>query len=302
MLSFSTCWNARRHTSGLELAREIVEMGFTRIELSHGLRAPMVAELLAAREKLGFEISSVHAPCPMPPDILADAPDCLELTSHREGERRRAARLAAAAVETAAQCGARRVVLHAGRVSTLSASARLRAMVEEGRWGSKAWARAKLAAAIRREQLGPLYFSRALEGLRPAAEAAARLGIELGIENRESLEAVPSSRELPHLLDALGTHVFAWHDFGHAQIQEHLGWLDHAQHLDRIGPRVRAAHVHDVKWPFRDHQPPWTGAVPFEQLVSRLPNCRLFVFEMHPRASREDILAARRRWLEFFPE
>lgn len=303
VLSFSTCWNSWRHTSGLELAAEILEMGFTRIELSHGLRAPLLAELLAAKDKLGFEVSSVHAFCPLPPEVLTDSPDCYEFTSHREDERRRAVRLAIATVETALRFGARAVVLHTGSLRTQNASARLRQMIHQGGWGTKKYAAAKLAAVRQREKAGPLYLERAHAALIHVAEAAAKNGISLGIENRENYEAVPSERELPILLDRLGGQpVYAWHDFGHAQIKHHLGLLDHAQYLEALGARVLGAHVHDVKWPFSDHRPPFSGTIAFEKLVPRLSNCRHFVFEMHPRTSREDILAARARWTQLFPE
>jgi hypothetical protein len=39
MISFSTCWNSSRHTSGETMLREIKqELGFDLIELGHGIR------------------------------------------------------------------------------------------------------------------------------------------------------------------------------------------------------------------------------------------------------------------------
>jgi len=37
MLSFSTCWNNSRHGDGESMIEEIVGLGFTNIELSHGM-------------------------------------------------------------------------------------------------------------------------------------------------------------------------------------------------------------------------------------------------------------------------
>jgi hypothetical protein len=37
MPAFSTCWNSYRHTDGEPMIEEIVDLGFDRIELSHGM-------------------------------------------------------------------------------------------------------------------------------------------------------------------------------------------------------------------------------------------------------------------------
>jgi hypothetical protein len=37
-----------------------------------------------------------------------------------------------------------------------------------------------------------------------------------------------------------------WHDCGHAQIKENLGFIHHALHLESLAPRLAGFHVHDV--------------------------------------------------------
>ena len=37
VLAFSTCWNNSRHTDGEKMIEEIVDLGFSNIELSHGM-------------------------------------------------------------------------------------------------------------------------------------------------------------------------------------------------------------------------------------------------------------------------
>ncbi len=285
------------------MVREIMDLGFRRIELGHGLRAPMVAGLLAAREKLGFEVSSVHCFCPLPPEVLADNPDCYEFTSHREQDRRRATRLAMQTVDMAERFGARAVVVHAGRIRTLDATNRLRQIAAEGGLLGKKFARAKVDAVRRREQIGEAYVQRALNCLAELTDHASKMGILLGLENREDYEAVPSEREIDNLLRRLdASNAGYWHDFGHAQIKEHLSLLDHAQWLDSVGSRAIGCHVHDVKWPFHDHRPPFTGEVPFEKLMPKLPKDAEFVFEMSPRVTAGEILSARDRWLSLFSQ
>lgn len=283
------------------MAREIMDLGFRRIELGHGLRAPMVAGLLEAKDKLGFEVSSVHCFCPLPPEVLADNPDCYEFTSHRAQDRRRATRLAIQTVDMAERFGAKTVVIHAGRIRTLNETQKLRDIAQKGGLLSKRYARTKVEAVRRRERVGEAYVQRTLGCLTEVADHGLKMGISLGIENREDYEAVPSEREIDNLLRRLdASNAGYWHDFGHAQIKQHLSLLDHAQWLDTIGSRAIGCHVHDVKWPFTDHRPPFTGEVPFEKLMPKLPKDAEFVFEMSPRVTAEEIVLARDRWRSLF--
>jgi sugar phosphate isomerase/epimerase len=301
VLSFSTCWNSSRHSSGEAVAAEILDLGFRRIELGHGLRAPMVAQLLEARQKMGFAISSVHCFCPLPPEVLADNPDCYEFTSHRPEDRRRATRLAMQTIDMAERFGAEHVVVHAGRIRTMRATEHLRDLAAHGHLLDKTYAREKLEVVLRRERIAETYISRSLDCLMEVADHAAKMNVSLGIENREDMEAVPSEGEMPNFLHRLeASNAGYWHDFGHAQIKENLGLLSHSQWLDTMGSRAIGCHVHDVAWPFSDHRAPFTGEISFGELVPRLPKTCEFAFEMSPRVSREAILTAKARWEALF--
>ena len=84
---------------------------------------------------------------------------------------------------------------------------------------------------------------------RLAKEAEAR-GLKLGVENRASLEEIPLEDDFSFLLrefDRPG--VGYWHDTGHAQIKENLGFISHAMHLESLADRLLGLHVHDVEFP-----------------------------------------------------
>lgn len=285
------------------MAREILDMGFDAIELGHGLQAPAVASLLQAQQKLGFMVSSIHNFCPLPPEVMVDNPDCYEFTSHREEDRKRAVRLTMKSIDMAEKFGAKHVVIHAGRVRTLSYTNEMRKLVEEGNLRNKAYGRLKVEAVQRREEVGETYVQRALECLVEIADYAGGKGIQLGIENRDDYEAVPSERELENLLQRLDSkNAVYWHDFGHAQIKHNLSLLCHEDWLERMAARAGGCHVHDVKWPFSDHQAPFTGEIKFEELVPKLPKECVFVFEMNPRVPKEQILTAVERWRTLFAQ
>jgi len=301
MLSFSTSWNSARGKPGREIVQEILDLGFDAIELGHGLSAPMVHEILELRKKMPFVISSLHNFCPLPPEVMVDQPDCYEFTSLHAGDRERAVRLTLQTIDMAERFEAPLVVVHTGRIRALKLTPHLRNLVEDGKFLSKEFARAKLEAVKSREGAGGGYVRRALECLAEIVDYASKKGIRIGIENREHYEAVPSEREFEDFLRLLNApNAGYWHDFGHAQIKQNLALLDHEDWLDRMGGRALGCHVHDVKWPFEDHCPPFTGEINYAKLIPKLPKGCLFVFELRPRIPREQIVVAADRWKKLF--
>ena len=116
MLAFSTCWNSQKHTDGYAMVEEIISLGFTTIEISHGLKVSLLPGIIKAFEENLISICGVHNFCPSPVEVMMDAPDCYEFTSHREHERKRAIDLTTRTIETAARFNANYVVLHLGSV------------------------------------------------------------------------------------------------------------------------------------------------------------------------------------------
>jgi sugar phosphate isomerase/epimerase len=301
MLSFSTSWNSERSKPVQEVIQEILDLGFDAIELGHGLSAPMVHEILELRKRTPFIVSSLHNFCPHPPEVMVDQPDCYEFTSPRQSDRERAVRLTLQTIDMAERLEAPFVVVHTGRIRSLKLTRGLRHLVEAGKFLSKKFAREKLEAVKSRERAGAGYVRHALQCLTQILEYASKKGIRIGIENREHYEAVPSEREFEDFFRILNSpHVGYWHDFGHAQIKQNLALIDHEDWLDRIGSRAIGCHVHDVKWPFKDHCAPFTGEVNYAELVPKLPKSCIFVFELRPGIPREQIVAAVDRWKKLF--
>jgi sugar phosphate isomerase/epimerase len=301
MLSFSTSWNSERGKPAKDIVQEILDLGFDAIELGHGLTVSMVHEILELRKRMPFVVSSLHNFCPLPPEVMVDQPDCYEFTSPRSSDRERAVRLTLQTIDMAERLQAPFVVVHTGRIRALKLTSALRALVEQGEFLSKRFARHKLKAVKSRENAEPTYAQRARQCLARILEYASKKGVRIGIENREHYEAVPSEREFEQFLKELDApNVGYWHDFGHAQIKQNLALLDHADWLDRIGSQAIGCHVHDVRWPFKDHSLPFTGEINYAKLVPKLPKGCLFVFELRPRIPRDEILVAADRWKSLF--
>jgi len=131
------------------------------------------------------------------------------------------------------------------------------------------------------------------------ADYAVEKNIRLGVEGRRGYEEIPNERELPALLDEINSPALGyWHDMGHIQIKENLGFLNHEEWLRAIGPRAIGCHLQDCIWPGQDHQPPFAGDVDLEKLVPLLPADCLYVWELSPRKTADEIRKSVAIWKE----
>lgn len=306
MLAFSTCWNNGRHSDGEAMIEEIVDLGFSTIELSHGMTVTKVPGVRKAFERGLFTCSGVHNYFPSPVEVMIDAPDAYEFTSHRDFERHRAMEMSLRTLELAAEFKAGYVVLHMGSVPLNPAkwSKRLTTMVSEGKQMSPEYAKAKLAFVKKREKIGPLYFHRAVQALSKLADRARELGLKLAVESRSHFEDVPTEREMIALQQHFNDdpHVGYWHDFGHVQLKHNLGLLDHLEWLERVSPWLIGGHVHDVQWPARDHRTPFSGTLAYESILPFFPPGCPLVWELSPTREASEIRTALEIWNQKFPD
>jgi sugar phosphate isomerase/epimerase len=302
MIAFSTCWNSSRHTAGEAMLREIKdELGFDLIELGHGIRISLMPGIQKAFDAGEVRFSSLHNFCPLPVEVMGASPDCYTFSSHSAPERQRATRQTLQTIDFAERLGASFVVLHLGRVPIKPVTEPLIALAKDGDMFSRQYVRRKLDAVAKREAAAPPCLVRVKECLKPIIEHAAARNVRLGIEGRRGYEEIPSEREIPLLLDELNSpQVGYWHDIGHLQIKENLRFVDHAEWLRAIGPRTLGCHVQDCIWPAQDHQPPFAGDADLEKLIPLLPPTCLFVWEMSPRKTVEEIRRSVVLWQERF--
>ena len=283
------------------MLEEILALGFDRIELGHGIRLSLMEGIQRRFNKGGFTISSLHNFCPLPIEITRAAPDCYQFSSDDARERDRALKHTFQTIDFAQRFGAGIVVLHLGRAPIDDYTSKLVRLAEVGMIHSREYVREKMACIRKRQdKVGP-YLERSKECLKRIVEYAAGKDVRLGVESRHSYEEIPNEREMAEVLNEFNVpEVGYWHDFGHVQVKHNLGFLDHLEWMTAIAPRLVGCHLHDTQWPGRDHQPPFTGDVPYDALLALLPKETLFVFEMSPRKTREEIMVAREKWAAKF--
>ena len=306
MLSFSSCWNNSRHSEGDEMIDEIISLGFEDIELSHGMTISKLPGIQKAYQQGKFRCSGVHNYFPSPVEVMIDAPDAYEFSSHRPYERARAMEMTLRTIELAAEFDAKYVVMHMGSVPMPSKkwTKRLTQMLKDGRQLERSFAKHKLKFVKKREKIAPLYYQRAIEALEQLSEKAAELKIPLAVESRSRYEDVPNESEMVRLQEHFKDNPWVgyWHDFGHVQLKHNLGFLDHDQWLEKMAPYLIGCHVHDVYWPDRDHRVPLTGELDFEKLLRHVDPKLPLVWELSPTREADQIKKALQVWKAKFPE
>ena len=250
-----------------------------------------------------IRFSSLHNFCPAPAGSPMTSIDCSKFSAASAEEREHAVAQTLQSIDLAGQLSASFIVLHLGQVNMNPITERLIAMAKTGEYLSREYVRMKIGAVQEREKIAPECLQRVKNCLRRIVEYAAAKNIKIGLEARRDYEQIPTESELANLLDEINSPILGyWHDFGHSQIKENLGFLDHAEWLRAVGPRAFGCHVHDCIWPARDHQPPFTGGVDFEKLVPLLSTNCLFVWEMNPHKAADTIRQSVQKWKERFGE
>ena len=302
MISFSTGWNSERHATGDAMLGEIKDkLGFDLIELDHSVRASLMPGIQKMFSTGQIRVSSLHNFCPSPAGAAASSIDCSKFSAASAGERERAVMQTFESIDLAEQLKAPYVVLHLGSVSMSPVTDQLIVLAKAGEYLSRQYVRLKISAVQEREKIAPECLERVKGCLGRIIEYAAAKNVKIGLEARRNYEQIPSERELLQLLEEMNSPFLGyWHDFGHTQIKENLGFLDHAEWLCAVGSRAFGCHVHDCIWPARDHQPPFTGGIDFEKLVPLLPANCLFVWEMHANRTPDAIRSSVRMWEERF--
>jgi sugar phosphate isomerase/epimerase len=284
------------------MLREMADLGFDRVELSHGIRITLVPGILKAVEEGVVKIGSTHNFCPLPMGAFQAAPNFFQPSSSDPRERDQWERQTKRSIDFAAQVGASLLVCHLGSVKYLwlqpdrHMEAYRDAHPDAVRDGDKTYlALAGKALAKLRKRM-PAYWQRTQDCVRSVLDYAAEKKIRLGLENREGFEELPVDADFPAFLAGLPQPSPAgyWHDVGHARLKEEMGLISHRQQLQDNASTLLGFHLHDVA-EGHDHQAIGTGSVDFDMVSKFWRPEHLFVIELSPRVDAEGVLASKAR-------
>jgi sugar phosphate isomerase/epimerase len=304
LLALSTSWCSHRHQDGYAMLKEMAGLGFTHVELSHGIRITLVPGILKAVEEGVVQITSTHNFCPLPTGVVQAAPNLFEPSAEDHREHDQWLRHTKRSLDFAAQIKARALVCHLGSVSFFWFNpARgirnyLRDHPDAGRKAEDTAYPRLLQKSVEklRKRMGP-FWERTKASVNEVLEYAKQRNVKLGFENREKFEELPVDADYPEFLAGLppDAPVGYWHDTGHADIKEGMGLLQHREHLEKLKDRILGFHLHDVSAQGQDHQPIGSGHIDFKMVSSFWRPEHLLTLEFGPRLTPEDVLASKRR-------
>ncbi|MGD0335795.1 MAG: sugar phosphate isomerase/epimerase [Candidatus Omnitrophota bacterium] len=292
--ALSTSWNAFRHDNAKDMLFEIKKLGFRDVELGFNLSPLMVTDAAKLQKKGEVRILSIHNFCPIPRGLKRNIvlPDYYAMSSLDEDERALSLKYTRKTIDTAALLGAKAVVLHCGRVQIPDKTRALIALYEAGLKDTGEFRAQKSSMQKERKVSSGPFFQNTLRSLNILNSYARKKGVRLGIETRFYHREIPSIEEIGIILKEFkGGNLSYWHDTGHAQLMENLGFWRHMQYLDLYGSSMLGIHLHDIT-KGRDHQAPGKGEFDFRILKKYLNSAVLKILEIHQPATAGDIKEA----------
>lgn len=298
-LSLSTRWNARRHTSGEAMIEEILALGLRHVELGFDLTLDLLPGVKKMVRNGSVTVTSVHNFCPVPVAAPAGHPELFQLVSLESRVRDSALTYTLRTIDCASEFGAGVVVFHAGNVDMRNLTRELHDLHQGGRQFSSAYEKTRMKLLVTREKKARRQIEYLYKGLETILPALKQTGVKLGIEIQPHWECVPSETELEALIRHFGNeHIGYWHDLGHAQVRQNLGFISHLRWLEKLLPWLYGVHVHDVSGPVSDHLMPPQGDIDFRRFRFLAERGTLLVLEPSPSVSTEDM----KRGIEFLNE
>lgn len=282
-------WAVGRFRRMADFVAQARAIGFRQIEVNYQVTPEMLEQLIPLVREGAIEVSSLHNPCPSP-SLKTDDGRTPSLSALEEVERKAAVELAHQTVDLAAHLGAGVVVIHSGGIETVVEMEKVLRRRYAANGKDEAYRQLKeQVIAARVEQQEP-YLKATARSLAEVAAHAARQGVKLGLENRYTYAEIPSLEEMRALLAHLDDGVvYYWHDVGHAQALDNLGFVRHQEWLSALGSRLIGAHLHDIVG-LSDHKAVGLGELDFAAILSHLPESALRVCEFasfnHPEEVR----------------
>ena len=288
--ALTTHWNAFRHSSGEELVEEILALGLEHIELGYDLTVDLTSGVRNMVEQGAVSVTSGHNNCPLTQGAPHGHPELFLMSSKDTRERNSAILHLTNTIQFAESVGASHVVVHGGRVKMTSITRKLMTLAATGKKNDLKYEKLKQKLFMKRGRKADKHVGNLLACLHELLPVLERHQVTLALENLPSWEAIPSEVEMERIAVTFDSpYIGYWHDIGHGQIRQNLGFTGVGRWLERLRPYLRGIHIHDVIPPTADHEMPPAGHVDFASFKPFVREDIPLVFEPMPGCPAEKV-------------
>lgn len=287
-LALSTMWGINKYPYFADFFSEGQSLGFRNFELNHAVNSAMLNGI----HRNGYEITSVHEPCPADISVAQLKERDWFISALDEENRRQGVAAIKRSIDLAQTLGARAVIVHPGRVDMDTApDATLRQLYRDGKATTKEYAAIKEEYIAARAARAPYNVDAVRRSLIELAEHARKCGLRLGLEVRYHYFEIPLPDELELFLNLGYDDVLGyWYDVGHAETLDQMGFISHEEWLERFASRIIGVHLHDVIG-IDDHRAAGLGQVDWAMVARYLPTNALRTCEFQNDNSPEQVVA-----------
>jgi sugar phosphate isomerase/epimerase len=115
--------------------------------------------------------------------------------------------------------------------------------------------------------------------------------LDFYIETRVHYYEIPLPEELDIIFDSLTCpNLGYWHDIGHTQMLDILGFVPRESWQNRFASRCGGAHIHDMDNGFIDHYPPGEGTLDIHRILDQFDSRVALTLEINARNDFQSVL------------
>lgn len=303
-IALSTCCCSHGFQDGYAMLEWMANLGFKKVELSHGISINLVPGIMEAVEDGVIGVSSVHNFCPVPFGINSPMPNIFKPTSSSQREIDLWKRYTEETIKFSSKIDSRRVVLHSGSAWFFFQSPVFKLMdwleknkIQESELKNhKGFLKVRDNAMARIKRASRPRYEKLKESFQSIEDFAKNHSVQLGVENREGFAELPLDADHSNFVKSFKSEspIRYWHDTGHAEIKALYGLLDHEERLEEMKAHTLGFHLHDVSDSGKDHQEIGTGIIDFA-MISRFieKDTHAIVLELSPKLSDDAIKRSR---------